>query len=595
MMATSMITEDELVQEFEDFDVELSDPDVVEKLKELCMVYRLDSASIVSEWVAFSISRSDLKISTESLEELEQERICKKGKATKVSSHIESSPALFPSDSLIDESDDLMNSYTPQAGKNKHKRLHTTPENPTNKRLLGQNSVTFSPSSFSPTVATPSQKYGSRTNKREVVAKFGSTEGTTWKGTNAATCSVEYYDPEGTLKQNYKYMFQKFTDKASILNDMIESMGQQIQDKYNIESFTHLALPIQEPVTVVGRVCCDTSSGRLNSQSVILEGSVETSAGKQVMLNLSEIKEYSLFPGQIIAMDGINSKGVKLVASKIYESVPLPLCESEDNSLLDYGSLHVMVAGGPYTTADTLSYEPMSDLVRVLLQDTPDVCILFGPFVDVHHAEIKDYAQDPEDLFKKQMTKLVEATRKAGTHLVFVPSLRDVHHEFIYPQPPFPTPDNFQDKHRVHLVPDPCTLVINGIVFGLTSSDILFHLGSEEISHPPGSSDRLGRLTKHILTQQSYYPLYPPPETMPIDYEHFERYSHMEVTPDVFISPSDLRWFIKEACGCLTINPGRLSRGQVGGTYAKIVIAPSKEPTTGSGVAARSTAQIMRI
>ena len=32
---------------------------------------------------------------------------------------------------------------------------------------------------------------------------------------------------------------------------------------------------------------------------------------------------------------------------------------------------------------------------------------------------------------------------------------------------------------------------------------------------------------------------------MPIDYEHFERYSHMEVTPDVFISPSDLRWFIK--------------------------------------------------
>ena len=33
MMATSMITEDELVQEFEDFDVELSDPDVVEKRK----------------------------------------------------------------------------------------------------------------------------------------------------------------------------------------------------------------------------------------------------------------------------------------------------------------------------------------------------------------------------------------------------------------------------------------------------------------------------------------------------------------------------------------------------------------------------------
>ena len=43
-----------------------------------------------------------------------------------MSSHIESSPALFPSDSLIDESDDLMNSYTPQAGK----VMATTPVQP---------------------------------------------------------------------------------------------------------------------------------------------------------------------------------------------------------------------------------------------------------------------------------------------------------------------------------------------------------------------------------------------------------------------------------------------------------------------------------
>lgn len=35
---------------------------------------------------------------------------------------------------------------------------------------------------------------------------------------------------------------------------------------------------------------------------------------------------------------------------------------------------------------------------------------------------------------------------------------------------------------RVTLVPDPCTLVIDGVTIGLTSTDILIHMGAEEIS-----------------------------------------------------------------------------------------------------------------
>lgn len=35
---------------------------------------------------------------------------------------------------------------------------------------------------------------------------------------------------------------------------------------------------------------------------------------------------------------------------------------------------------------------------------------------------------------------------------------------------------------RVTLVPDPCTLLIDGVAFGITSTDILFHMGAEEIS-----------------------------------------------------------------------------------------------------------------
>lgn len=88
--------------------------------------------------------------------------------------------------------------------------------------------------------------------------------------------------------------------------------------------------------------------------------------------------------------------------------------------------------------------------------------------------------------------------------MVFVPSQRDVHHHFIYPQPPFTLPDlSKDDAERVTLVPDPRTLLIEGVTFGLTSTNIVFDMGAEEISCAAGS-ERFSRILKHMLTQRSY-------------------------------------------------------------------------------------------
>lgn len=54
----------------------------------------------------------------------------------------------------------------------------------------------------------------------------------------------------------------------------------------------------QEPVTLLGQIGCD-SNGKLNHKSVILEGDREHSSGAQIPVDLSELKEYSLFPGQV--------------------------------------------------------------------------------------------------------------------------------------------------------------------------------------------------------------------------------------------------------------------------------------------------------
>ncbi|KAI0221379.1 DNA polymerase alpha subunit B [Lamellibrachia satsuma] len=135
--------------------------------------------------------------------------------------------------------------------------------------------------------------------------------------------------------------------------------------------------------------------------------------------------------------------------------------------------------------------------------------------------------------------------------LVVLPSQWDVHHDPVFPQPPFQFGSILERK--IHFMSDPCTLNINGVVFGVTSTDILLHLGKEEISSRAGG-DRLGRLAQHLITQHSYYPLYPVSVTTPlypaddevnVDYELLEQYGSLPATPNVLILPSDLCYFVK--------------------------------------------------
>uniref|UniRef100_A0A673WMG9 DNA polymerase alpha subunit B n=1 Tax=Salmo trutta TaxID=8032 RepID=A0A673WMG9_SALTR len=400
--------------------------------------------------------------------------------------------------------------------------------------------------------ATPSQKYSQRGGRGEVVSTFGAIQGTRWAGRKGQTNGVQLELLEGSedsLINNYKYMFQRLRDVRNVLTEKIEELGEELRTNFNIEEFSPVSLPAQDSVTVLGQVCCD-SNGKLNSQSVLLEAGPDQ-GGRQVPVDLSELRDYSLFPGQVVVMEGMNTSGRKFVASKLFEGVPLPFYSTPIKQEMDMDipdeQLMVMVACGPYTPSDGLTFDPLVDLINVIARDRPDVCILLGPFVDSKHEQIeKSLVTETFDaIFSRCVGSIVEGTKGVGCRLVFVPSQRDVHHHFIYPQPPFILPDlSKDDTKRVTLVPDPCTLLIDGVTFGLTSTDILFHMGAEEISCASGS-DRFSRILKHMLTQRNYYPLYPPVEEVNMDYEKFQGYGQMPLSPDVLIVPSELRFFIK--------------------------------------------------
>ncbi|KAG7464536.1 hypothetical protein MATL_G00166620 [Megalops atlanticus] len=233
-------------------------------------------------------------------------------------------------------------------------------------------------------------------------------------------------------------MFQRLRDVRNVLTERIEELGEELRSHFNIEEFSPLGMPAQDRVTVLGQVCCD-SNGKLNAQSVLLEAG-QDQGGRQVPLDLSELKEYSLFPGQVVVMEGMNTTGRKLVASKLCEGVPLPFHSAgmETDNMAEEGEPQmVMVACGPYTPSDSLSYDPLFDLINVIVRDRPDICILLGPFLDSKHEQIEkcQLTETFEAVFLRCVESIVEGTRGVGCQLVFVPSLRDVHHHFIYPQP----------------------------------------------------------------------------------------------------------------------------------------------------------------
>uniref|UniRef100_A0A8C9SWW5 DNA polymerase alpha subunit B n=1 Tax=Scleropages formosus TaxID=113540 RepID=A0A8C9SWW5_SCLFO len=517
------------------FDDLCEDDQVLDRMLEQCICHQMDCDDLINEWVAFSTTKGGLKLTLDILEQFEHEVTWV---AARRRLHCRSFKRI------------------PVASRASHfgsqKRALTTPEHPQSKRSTSSMlspRLLLSPASFSAGL-TPSQKYSSRGARGEVVSTFGTVQGTRWvgkKGKNAIR--VELLEGQDqSLGSSYKFMFQRLRDIRNVLIEKIEELGEELRSHFKIEEFSPVTLPAQDPITVLGQVCCD-SNGKLNAQSVLLEAG-QDQGGKRVPLDLSELKEYSLFPGQVRDMKPIH---------------------------LDL---------------TCLNYDPLLDLIGVITRDHPDVCILLGPFVDSKHEQIE----------KCQLTESYEALflrcvccSMVGCHLVFVPSQRDVHHHFVYPQPPFIMPGlSKEDKERVSLVSDPSTLLIGGVTFGLTSTDIFFHMGAEEISSLT-SSDRFTRIVKHMLTQRSYYPLYPPAEEINLDYERFQIHGQMLVTPDVLIVPSELRYFIKDVIGCVCINPGRLTKGQVGGTYGRLLIQRSPPSADGKRQSPCIASQVVKI
>jgi DNA polymerase alpha subunit B len=366
-------------------------------------------------------------------------------------------------------------------------------------------------------------------------------------------------------KLAYKGLAMKLSEASEVLDDRIDEFVTYVQDHHGLDAaaFGNPAAQATAPVVAVGRVASDALDGgaRLNVASVVLETSRRSGAGLRVPLNLGKLRGFSIFPGQIIAVRGINTSGVEFIVDEILE-VPLPPSAASAPSLLEQhrarvrsirpgdavdddammldddssstpSPLSVFFAAGPYTADDNLDFEPLHELCARAAAEHVDAVVLAGPFLDADHPLVAsgDFdlpptaaaSEDPDTstlatLFRHAVAPPLAQLSHANPSatVILVPSVRDVLARHVsWPQDALCRRKDMRDlglPPKMRLVTNPITLSLNEAMLAASSLDVLFELKAEELvaGRPAGGMDPLPRLARHVIEQRHYYPVFPP-------------------------------------------------------------------------------------
>lgn len=345
-------------------------------------------------------------------------------------------------------------------------------------------------------------------------------------------------------KFSYRTMTMKLSEASEVLDDRIDEFRQLLQESMGLEdsAFGNPSLPSPNEIIAVGRIASDTGEGKLNTASLVLEGSRRFGSGRRVSLKVDALSSYNFFPGQIVALRGTNASGDLFVASEL---LSLPLLNPPATKPSDLDDIHtryldtpdsdpdnarpltIMVAAGPYTTDQNLDFAPLHTFLDNAATACADSIILLGPFLDAEHPHIRtgDFDVPPNvapdqatltDIFRHHISGPLRdfVERVPSCNVILAPSLRDAHHHSpAFPQDKFVKRDlglGAQGK-MVQCVTNPMTLSMNEITVGMSSVDVLSMLRQEEVTGGRAKGTNLyERGARNVLEQRSFLPVFPP-------------------------------------------------------------------------------------
>ena len=390
-------------------------------------------------------------------------------------------------------------------------------------------------------------------------------------------------------KFSYRPMAMHLSEASEVFDDRIDEFTTLVQAHHELPdtAFGNPAGQSTNDVVAVGRIASDSLDSKLNAASVVLETSRKMGAGIRVPLKLDAIPSFEFFPGQIVALRGVNASGEYFSVKELLDVPFLPVAASlpatldVHNGRLRGGPdamdddnvqpLNILIGAGPYTADDNLDFEPLHALCDQASSTYADAILLTGPFLDLEHPLISsgdfdlpsDVKIDPNTatlttVFRyfvaDPLRRLAEAV--PNITIVLVPSVRDAISKHVsWPQETLVRKELGLPK-QVKLVSNPVTIALNELVVGTSAQDILSELRQDEVvGARPKTPNLLVRLPRHLIEQRHFFPLFPPvdrsrlPKTgtddgvaagAMLDPSYLKLGEWLNVRPDILITPSAL-------------------------------------------------------
>ncbi|XP_041969121.1 DNA polymerase alpha subunit B isoform X2 [Aricia agestis] len=572
-----MATEELVTEQFQFLGIDLA-KEVIKKCVNLCEEYDIDAEAFIEQWMAFSLTHLNGASPTlQNLELLAKREFSKQAARPnvahndKVLQSTESNIALYGlknSQDIQPENAVLSNYIT---GSPKEIKMESMED-----QQLQKVKNELCPAMYTP--IDHSGTFNTRTNQLTVVHSFGDDKSLNLLAQPNSVSNIldlnikQVPNDDGEIYTKAMFGFELLHEKSSIIDNHISYLSQCIMKKMGFnEQLSSVRHKSQTEILVAGRIDCDADA-RLNPKSVILQGTWEESLSQSVPVDLDSLKQYSLFPGQVVVLRGVNPRGDKFIPNEVYAdaSRPIPDPKVDMMNVLN-GTLSLVISSGPYTTSNNLAYAPLKDLITYINDYKPHVVLMTGPFLDCEHTKVKDntMAETFKSFFDKLLDSLAEiSTSSPLTKIYIVSSCKDAFHVNIYPTPPYSS----KKKHpNIHFLPDPANLNINGVTISITSIDMLMNISQEEISLGMGG-DKLSRLASHVIRQAGW-------SARGADAGLWAAHAQLPHTPHVLVLPSNFRYFIKNVEGCVVVNPEHLTKGTGGGTFARMLVSNNGNPT----------------
>jgi len=329
------------------------------------------------------------------------------------------------------------------------------------------------------------------------------------------------------------------------------------------------------------------------------------------------IKSDSLFhEGQIIITHG-KIQGSVYHPLSITLGMPLVQYNILESSLVNIYKEHlpymINILYGPFFKSDSIDITLFSRTLKNISENNPHCLIIGGPFLSIENSLFQKgeiflmtntnntyFATGKPDeqskvslsyieYFHLLIEKIEEIFLNTRTHIVLIPSVKDIVNIYPIPQPKYNMTllnmDKYElyKKRRMSLIGNPQIIKINEVIFGVTNYEMIDEILSNSIKSTRQSN--IDQVLDSILKQTSFLPV------LPIKKENdqsnilleYREYSNLliDTIPDVYITPFKNIPLAKKSNSSLFINPisaiTKSKHGETLGSYINMYVYPNNK------------------